>query len=77
MENLPLGRAMSRSTIERTFHCSNDCRQQGCPGHTMSLEYHHTSDTVTVSVDGQHRVTFDKTEWRTLVNMDEELRTRP
>ena len=67
---------MSRSTIERPYHCSNDCKQTGCPGHVLYLEYHHTSDTVTVQVDGKHRITFDKTEWRTLVNMDAELRNR-
>lgn len=58
----------------RWFTCSNDCRQMGCPRHFIELIYHITSDTVTVNVDSKHRTTFDKTEWRTLVNLDRELR---
>jgi hypothetical protein len=65
---------MSTSRIERAFKCHNDCRQTGCPGHSIRLEYHHTSDTVSIFVDDKHTNTFDKNKWRALVNMDRELR---
>lgn len=67
---------MSSQAISRSVHCGNDCRQEGCPGHTLELEHDHASDTVTVNLDDQHYVTFDKVHWRALVNMERELRDR-
>lgn len=67
---------MSTSRISRVVKCHNDCVQTGCPKHEITLEYHHTSDTVTVREDGKHYAIFDKAIWRALVNMDNELRDR-
>lgn len=68
--------AMSKSQAERSFHCSNDCVQTGCPGHVIKLTYNHTSDTVSVEQDGRNYTTFDRTQWRVLVNLDDEIRKR-
>lgn len=65
---------MSTSRITRAFHCSNDCRQTGCPGHLLTLAYYHSSDTVGIECDGEDRGVFDLNEWRALVNMDDALR---
>jgi len=67
---------MSRQMITRRVTCGNDCRQTGCPSHDLTLIYEHTSDTVSVTLDDRHYKTFDKVIWRTLVNMDDELRNR-
>lgn len=65
---------MSSQSTERKVHCGNDCCQSGCPGHMLKLVYHHTSDTVSVLMDGEHYTTFDSRIWRTLVNLDAVLR---
>ncbi len=67
---------MTTTRTIRRMHCSTDCRQTGCPGHELTLEHAHTSDTVTVLMDGEHYITFDKAIWRALVNMEEESRHR-
>ena len=61
---------------EIIFHCGNDCRMEGCPGHTLKIHYHHTSDTVTVLLDDQHYVTFDDVMWSRLNRLDEEYHNR-
>lgn len=35
----------------KEYHCANDCRQTGCPGHRMRLVYVNTSDQVIVQID--------------------------
>lgn len=66
---------MSSRKVSRHFHCCNDCKQSGCPGHEMELVYHNTSDTVSIRIDGNIEHVFDHTEWRVAVNLDEELRS--
>jgi hypothetical protein len=66
---------MGKSSIERDYHCHNDCRQSGCPGHRTRLTYEN-SGTVSVEIDGKHSAVFDHSHWRALVNMDQELRDR-
>lgn len=34
-----MGASYSRS--KAVFHCYNDCRQEGCPGHTIRLKSKH------------------------------------
>ena len=67
---------MSSQWAERPFHCSNDCRQAGCPGHVARLNLHHTSDTVQLEVDGQCRTVFDKVEWAVFCDLAREIRER-
>lgn len=65
---------MSNQARERRFHCSNDCRQTGCPGHTARLTYSHTSDTRSLQIDGEYEATLDANAWRAFINLDVELR---
>lgn len=46
---------MSSSYRTTRFTCGNDCRQEGYPGHELTIKFHHTSDTDTVAiiVDGE------------------------
>jgi hypothetical protein len=41
------------------YHCTSDCRQEGCPGHKLRLIYHGSSDTVSVEIDGKCEYIFD------------------
>jgi len=43
------------------FKCFNDCKMQGCPGHTLRLVRHNTSDTFSVEIDGKAEYHFDPT----------------
>jgi hypothetical protein len=43
---------------EVTYRCTNDCRQEGCPGHTMRLSFCRSSDTVAVEIDGKPEYYF-------------------
>ena len=68
---------MSTQRLTRDVHCGNDCRQEGCPGHELTLVHHNTSDTVSILLDGKiYGAIFDEVIWHTLVNMEEESRTR-
>jgi hypothetical protein len=41
----------------------------GCPGHTMTLVWHHTSDTVDVQIDGVSWFVLDDAKLETLVKL--------
>lgn len=69
----PRENPVSNAYRQTRFTCGNDCVQTGCPGHDMELAHHHTSDTVSVSVDGQHYATFDQVMWDKLVFMEREF----
>ena len=63
---------MSSSYSEEiVYKCGTDCRMEGCPSHKLKIHYHHTSDTVTVLLDGQHYVTFDDVMWSKLRLLDD------
>lgn len=68
---------MSNQGRQRSVHCLNDCRREGCPGHTITLTHHHTSGTVSIMQDGAHWTTFDAGIWRALVNMEAEMHDPP
>lgn len=59
----------NRPVLETTYHCVNDCRQSGCPGHRLTLQYHNTSDTVSVTQDGQHDRVYDPHELDALLRL--------
>lgn len=65
---------MSKYSTTRSYHCINDCRREGCPGHEVKLEYYITTDSVNIYVDNTFCTTFDENLWRALVNMDNSLR---
>ncbi len=64
---------MSNAYRQTRVVCCNDCRQTGCPGHDLTLAHHHTSDTVSVLLDDEHYVTFDRAIWKRLVLMENEF----
>lgn len=41
----------------------------------MTVRQHHTSDTVTVSIDGEHYVTMDDSAFGTMLRLASEERT--
>lgn len=50
---------MAHLKIEREYRCDNDCKMEGCPGHTASLEFI-SSANIYIFNDGQGRqISFD------------------
>lgn len=49
--------------VEVKYRCNNDCDQMGCPGHTMRMDDHRTSDTIIFVKDGVEKYWFDENEW--------------
>lgn len=62
---------MSNAYRQTRVTCGNDCRMEGCPGHDLELAHHHTSDTVSVNLDGRTLAVFDAQVWDVLVAMEE------
>lgn len=60
---------MSTSRRSTTFKHGNDCRQMGCPGHTLTIVFHHTSDTVSVLIDDEERDVFDEHMFFVMCNL--------
>ena len=60
---------MSDTFRETTFKHLNDCRQLGCPGHTMRVVFHGTSDTVSMSIDGEEYFVLDEDAFETMVEL--------
>lgn len=44
---------MSTGELSIEYRCSNDCRMEGCPGHTATLTYQSTSDAYMLDINGQ------------------------
>lgn len=64
---------MSRSKLERKYHCWNDCLMSGCPGHTATLEFQSVSDAFHFN-DGKGNDFYGQTpEYGTLLSMIAEL----
>lgn len=49
---------------------------EGCPGHKLKIHYHHTSDTVSVLLDGSVFSTYDDVMWNRLRTLNEAYRDR-
>ncbi len=46
---------MSTHTLRKSYRCSDDCLQSGCPTHIAKLTYQSTSDTYTFD-DGKGHI---------------------
>lgn len=59
------------ATIKREaeFHCFNDCKQSGCPGHKLDLSIQTTSEIMSVYVDGELLFAVDPEEWKAIKSM--------
>lgn len=42
---------MSTQRLSARYHCTQDCRFEGCPGHQLDVTWHHTSDTISIDKD--------------------------
>ncbi len=62
----------TRFSREITYRCMNDCRQSGCPGHTMQIAYHGTSDTVGLVIDGREELVFDEEQFFRMCDLGRE-----
>lgn len=60
---------------EVPYRCFHDCRQEGCPGHTIRVDYYNTVDLVEVHVDGEERAEwlFDPMEFEAILKSWESL----
>lgn len=45
------------------YSCVNDCKQTGCPGHIMQVDYHRTADVIIASIDGKPWMYLDDAQW--------------
>jgi len=43
-----------------TYHCINDCRQEGCPGHELRLIWDLSTDHVIEEIDGIEVEVYDE-----------------
>jgi len=62
---------------EFSFKCWNDHGLgEPCDGHTLEVQQHNTSDTVSVVIDGEIRLCIDHGTWDVLIKASEALRMR-
>lgn len=61
---------MSNRTATIKYHCYNDCRMQGCPGHEATIHIQTVSDAITFS-DGfrSDKYYFDPTTIEVLLRL--------
>lgn len=45
------------------FKHTYDCRQEGCPGHTIQVVLDRSMDNMLVKVDGSTHALFDENAW--------------
>lgn len=45
---------------------------ESCKKHTIQINHHRTSDTVSIEIDGEHYVTFDDRLWSAIVDLQNE-----
>lgn len=61
---------MGTFTVKRENHrCMDDCRIEGCPGHTLELTYQTCADVVLLTKDGEVVVGLDFGEFETFLQM--------
>jgi hypothetical protein len=59
---------------EVKYTCFNDCRQQGCPGHTLRAVHHNTSDILSFEIDGREEYCFDYNCFKAMCESMEEAK---
>lgn len=60
---------MSTLRNEIEYRCFNDCRQEGCPSHKMTLAIQNTSEIMIVEIDGKPWIFAEPNEWEALKRM--------
>ncbi len=56
---------MSTRQATQTYRCWNDCRQEGCPSHDITVLLQTTSDILIIDFNDKH-ISFDPSEWKAL-----------
>ena len=63
---------MSRSVgPEIPYRCSSDCRQEGCPGHTIREVFDRSMDIYSFEIDGKAEYYFDENVFAALLQAHE------
>lgn len=57
---------MATWKAEKKVSCFNDCRQAGCPSHTLRVELQTTADVLIVYKDDHQLAAFEPPEWNAL-----------
>jgi len=60
---------VSTSRSKQKFTCTEDCRQEGCPGHEMEFINYHTSCTCEVKIDGKSLFIIDWARMDTILSL--------
>lgn len=47
---------MSTYTLKKDFQCYEDCRMQGCPGHSAELVYYSTTDGLHYTTSNDQKI---------------------
>jgi hypothetical protein len=63
---------MSNMYYRKRYTCDQDCTWGGCPGHELVLGVHNTSDTLSVSVDGEIKTVFGDNQFCALMDLAEQ-----
>jgi hypothetical protein len=53
------------------YHCANDCRQEGCPGHAIREVFDRSTDIYIYEIDGKPEYYFDENELSALLKAHE------
>lgn len=55
------------------YHCYDDCRQAGCPGHQATCEYYHVTEGFSIDFgDGSH-LSLDNTRMQIIADFIKRL----
>jgi len=56
-----------------TYHCINDCREEGCPGHELRLVWNLSTDDLEENCDGELVEVYDEHRFTALMKAGEEI----
>jgi len=60
---------MGSGKIIKKYYCNEECRQSGCKGHIMAVEYRNTSDVVSLTIDKTFITTFSSESLNTFLKI--------
>jgi len=52
------------------FRCWDDCRQTGCPGHVLRMDYQRTSDGMLFYQDNELLFGCDPDKWKAMLEAE-------
>jgi hypothetical protein len=54
-----------------SYQCADDCKQSGCPGHVMRMDYSRVSDIRSFYIDDEHWFSCDDDMWAAMLKAEE------